>query len=48
MSQRVQAVSILRHSLIAGEGSSRLAALLDFPSLPFSDMLLATGGGSGT
>ncbi len=36
------------YTVIAGEGSSGVTNLSEFSSLSLSDMLLVTGGGSGT
>jgi hypothetical protein len=39
----MQAVSILKCGIVAGEGSSKPTMLSSFHSLSFSDVLLATG-----
>jgi hypothetical protein len=46
--QKVQATFILKHIIIANEGSSRFTGLSGFSSLSSSDLLLATSGGLGT
>ncbi len=46
--QHVEAVSILRHAIVVGEGSSTLDFLSEDPPLSSFDTLLGTGGGSGT
>jgi hypothetical protein len=40
----MQAVSILKCAIVAGEGSSKPTMLSSFHSLSFSGVLLATGG----
>jgi hypothetical protein len=46
--QRMHAISILKHVVVAGEGSSKLPMLSHFPSFSFFDMLLVTSEGFGT
>ncbi len=46
--QHVQVISILRHVVALGEGSSRLSLLSEGPPLPLFDMLLARERGLGT
>jgi hypothetical protein len=46
--QKTHATFILRHTIVAGEGPSRLTTFTSFPSLPFSNMLLTIGGSSRT
>jgi hypothetical protein len=46
--QCAKVISILRHVVTVGEGSSRLGTLSGGSPLSLFDMLLATGGGSGT
>ncbi len=48
MLQCAQVVSILRHAVAIGEGSSKLALLSGGPPFSLFDMLLAIRGGSGT
>jgi hypothetical protein len=45
--QCAHAISILRHDVAIGEGSSRLGILSKGPALSLFAMLLAIGGGSG-
>ncbi len=47
-SQHAQAISILSHAIVVGEGSSKLGVISRGPPLLLFDMLVATGGGSGT
>jgi hypothetical protein len=46
--QKAHTTFILMHIIITSEGSSRLITFSGFPSLPFSNMLLAIGGSSRT
>jgi hypothetical protein len=46
--QRAQAIYILKHVIIVSEGLSKLGVFLEGYSLSLFDMLLRTGGGSGT
>jgi hypothetical protein len=46
--QKADNASILKCTIIVGEGFFRLTILLVFPSPPFFYMLLVIGGGFGT